>query len=127
MKIFPAQLPLRVVDVQWGYDQATFGQELVRVIKNTVAVQNRNVIVNTSIGAACPVPHARSCMEPEAQNWLELVRGSAAYDDGETGDLETKFLHLTAGGNSEAPNDFDATLDSEYSMARLRTDLYNVS
>jgi hypothetical protein len=123
--IFPGRLPLRVVDLQLGYDSATFDQEVVRVIKNTVAVQDRNVVLNTSLGSGCPSPRTRACVEPEALSWLELIRGPVAYFDGETGLLETKVLNLTAAGNIKSAGDFPASFNSGYAMARLLADLYN--
>lgn len=115
--IYPGTVPLRVVEVQATV--RTENQMLLRVIAQQ-ATSPLPVIVNTSVGFSCD-NQARAeanCLNPdhylaEARAWIEKVRGAGG------GNLESRFLHVTAAGNADWPPDTDARHDSEYLAASL--------
>jgi subtilisin family serine protease len=116
-------LTLFAVDAQWGYSFDDLRFRLIELLQDLRASHQVGVILNTSLGRVCPSGDYldKTCIEPEALAWLELVRGPTLWLTGNTGpeSLENMFLHVTAAGNTRAPGDTDAVMASEWTAARL--------
>jgi hypothetical protein len=122
--IYPKTLELRAVDLtknvtDWKNVFLSFPAIEDRILE-IIAQSQRPVVLNTSFGFPCDTPSdaAAFCTDgfarSEALRWIRKVR---------IGNLEGKFIHIAAAGNTIVPSDTDARYDSQFAASALIGDL----
>lgn len=121
--LLPGRTAVRIVDQRRRTAVGDVENRLIAMIRQVPG----NVVVNTSLGFTCgtAAQAAANCTAAnaasEAARWLEKVRGTATRGVAGSG-LESRFVHATSAGNTDASGR-DSSTSSAFAAAALRTDI----